>query len=293
MSENFENLLQENLASLDFKPGALVTARVKQVERDNVIVDAGFKTEALISTEEFCDDNGEPEVTEGDVTEVAVEDVENGFGETRLSREKAKKAESWRELEIAYENGNTVTGHIIERVKGGFTVSVNQLRAFLPGSLVDVRPVRDPSYLEQKELDFKIIKMDRRRNNIVVSRRAVVAQETEQERQVLMENLEEGQVVTGIVKNITDYGAFIDLGGIDGLLHITDMSWSRIRHPSELVAIGDEITVKILKFDRDKQRVSLGMKQLGEDPWLEVSKRYPVGTKLVGQVTNVTDYGCL
>lgn len=292
MTENFEALLNDNLQGLDFKPGAIIKATVKKVDRDNVIVDAGLKTEALIPTEEFYNLDGEFEVQEGDSTEVAVEDVENGFGETRLSREKARKAEAWRELEVAYENGQTIKGTIIERVKGGFTVSINHLRAFLPGSLVDVRPVRDPSYLEEKELDFKIIKMDTRRNNIVVSRRAVVAQETEQERQALIENLVEGQVVNGIVKNITDYGAFIDLGGIDGLLHITDMSWTRIKHPSELLTIGEEVTVKILKFDRDKQRVSLGMKQLGEDPWLEVSQRYPVGTKLVGQVTNVTDYGC-
>ncbi len=292
MTENFANLLEESLSQVDYTHGALIPAKVEKIKDDFVIVDGGLKTESIISINEFMNDEGQLEVEVGSVVEVVVENVENGFGETRLSREKARRAEAWRHLEIAFEAKETIQGRIIERVKGGFTVLVNSLRAFLPGSLVDVRPVRDPSSLEDKELDFKIIKMDRRRNNIVVSRRAVVEQASEAERESYLENLEEGQVVNGIVKNVTDYGAFIDLGGIDGLLHITDMSWSRIKHPSELLNIGDEMPVKVLKFDRDKKRVSLGIKQLGEDPWLEIAKRYPVNLKMTGVVTNVTDYGC-
>ncbi len=292
MSENFAQLLKESLEQIDLRPGSVITATITQIGQDAVIVNAGLKSDAIISIDEFLDDHGKLQVKPGEKVKVVVETIEDGFGETRLSREKAKRAEAWRILENAYEKKETVQGVITERVKGGFTVSVNSIRAFLPGSLVDVRPVRDPSFLEGKELGFKIIKMDKKRSNIVVSRRAVVEEESGSEREALLENLQEGQVVTGVVKNITDYGAFVDLGGVDGLLHITDMSWKRVKHPSEMLTVGEEITVKVLKYDRDKKRVSLGLKQLGEDPWSNIARRYPVGTRLFGNVTNLADYGC-
>lgn len=292
MTENFAQLLKESLEQTDLRPGSVIPATVTYVGDDVVIVNAGLKSDAIIPIEEFYDDRGHVHVQVGEKVKVVVETIEDGFGETRLSREKAKRAEAWRILEGAYEGKDTIQGVITERVKGGFTVSVNSIRAFLPGSLVDVRPVRDPSFLEGKELGFKIIKMDKKRSNIVVSRRAVVEEESGSEREALLENLQEGQVVTGIVKNITDYGAFIDLGGVDGLLHITDMSWKRVKHPSEMLSVGEEIRVKVLKYDRDKKRVSLGLKQLGEDPWSNIARRYPVGTRLFGKVTNLADYGC-
>jgi small subunit ribosomal protein S1 len=292
MTENFAQLLKESLEQTDLRPGAVILATVTYVGSDNVIVNAGLKSDAIIPIEEFYDARGQVTVKTGDQVSVVVETIEDGFGETRLSREKAERAEAWRTLESAYEGKETIQGIITERVKGGFTVSVNSIRAFLPGSLVDVRPVRDPSFLEGKELGFKIIKMDKKRSNIVVSRRAVVEEESGSEREALLENLEEGQSVTGIVKNITDYGAFIDLGGVDGLLHITDMSWKRVKHPSEMLNVGEEIKVKVLKYDRDKKRVSLGLKQLGEDPWSNIARRYPVSTRLFGKVTNLADYGC-
>jgi small subunit ribosomal protein S1 len=292
MSENFAQLLKESLEKADLRPGAVVKAIVTYVDSDAVIVNAGLKSDAIISIDEFRNDRGDIDVKVGDEVEVIVETIEDGFGETRLSREKAKRAEAWRTLEKAYEIKQTVVGVITERVKGGFTVSLNSIRAFLPGSLVDVRPVRDPSYLEGKELGFKIIKMDKKRSNVVVSRRAVVEEESGTEREALLETLQEGQVVVGIVKNITDYGAFIDLGGVDGLLHITDMSWKRVKHPSEALTVGEEIKVKVLKYDRDKKRVSLGLKQMGEDPWANIARRYPVSTRLFGKVTNLADYGC-
>lgn len=292
MTENFAQLLKESLDQTDLRPGSVVTATITHVSSDAVIVNAGLKSDAIIPLDEFLNDHGEVEARLGDQVKVVVETIEDGFGETRLSREKAKRAEAWRILESAYEDKDTVQGVITERVKGGFTVSVNSIRAFLPGSLVDVRPVRDPSFLEGKELGFKIIKMDKKRSNIVVSRRAVVEEESGTEREALLENLQEGQHVTGVVKNITDYGAFIDLGGVDGLLHITDMSWKRVKHPSEMLTVGEEIRVKVLKYDRDKKRVSLGLKQMGEDPWANIARRYPVGTRLFGRVTNLADYGC-
>jgi small subunit ribosomal protein S1 len=292
MTENFAQLLKESLEQTDLRPGSVITATITHVGEDAIIVNAGLKSDAIIPVEEFFDDHGQVNVKPGDQVSVVVETIEDGFGETRLSREKAKRAEAWRTLEKAYEAKDTVQGVITERVKGGFTVSVNSIRAFLPGSLVDVRPVRDPSFLEGKELGFKIIKMDKKRSNIVVSRRAVVEEESGSEREALLENLQEGQSVTGVVKNITDYGAFIDLGGVDGLLHITDMSWKRVKHPSEMLSVGEEIKVKVLKYDRDKKRVSLGLKQLGEDPWANIARRYPVGTRLFGKVTNLADYGC-
>jgi small subunit ribosomal protein S1 len=292
MSENFAQLLRESLEKADLRPGAVIKAIVTYVDSDAVIVNAGLKSDAIISIDEFRNDRGDIDVRIGDEVEVIVEAIEDGFGETRLSREKAKRAEAWRTLEKAYEIKQTVIGVITERVKGGFTVSLNSIRAFLPGSLVDVRPVRDPSYLEGKELGFKIIKMDKKRSNVVVSRRAVVEEESGTEREALLETLQEGQVVVGIVKNITDYGAFIDLGGVDGLLHITDMSWKRVKHPSETLTVGEEIKVKVLKYDRDKKRVSLGLKQMGEDPWANIARRYPVNTRLFGKVTNLADYGC-
>lgn len=292
MTENFAQLLKQSLEQTDLRPGAVINATVTQVGDDTVVVNAGLKSDAVIPVEEFFDDRGQLHVKLGDVVKVVVETIEDGFGETRLSHEKAKRAQAWITLEEAYEKKDTVQGVITERVKGGFTVSVHSIRAFLPGSLVDVRPVRDPSYLEGKELGFKIIKMDKKRSNIVVSRRAVVEEESGSEREALLENLQEGQVVTGVVKNITDYGAFIDLGGVDGLLHITDMSWKRVKHPNEMLSVGEEIKVKVLKYDRDKKRVSLGLKQLGEDPWANIARRYPVSTRLFGKVTNLADYGC-
>ena len=291
MSESFAQLFEQSLASQKMRPGAIVSAIVVEIRPDVVIVNAGLKSESAIPIEQFRE-AGEPMVTVGETIEVALEMVEDGFGETRLSREKARRARTWIYLEKALEAGQTVKGILTGKVKGGFTVEIDDVRAFLPGSLVDVRPVRDPSYLENKELEFKVVKLDRRRNNVVVSRRAVVEQESGAERESLLENLQEGQVIKGIVKTLTDYGAFVDLGGVDGLLHITDMAWKRVKQPSEVVNVGDEIDVKVLKFDRERQRVSLGLKQLGEDPWVDIARRYPVSTRLFGKVTNIADYGC-
>jgi small subunit ribosomal protein S1 len=292
MSESFAELLEQSLGYTQMKPGSIITGTVIDIRSDVVVVSAGLKSEGVIPSDQFTNDKGELEVNVGDVVEVALDTVEDGFGETRLSREKAKRAKAWTELEHAFAANETVTGKITGKVKGGFTVDLKDIRAFLPGSLVDVRPVRDTSYLEGKELEFKLIKLDQRRNNVVVSRRAVVEQEYSAEREALLKNLQEGQVVKAIVKNLTDYGAFLDLGGIDGLLHITDMAWKRVKHPSEVVNIGDEIEVKVLKFDRERNRVSLGLKQLGDDPWVDITRRYPVNTRLFGKVTNITDYGC-
>ena len=292
MSESFAELFEESIASQQMKPGTILTASVVAVNSDVVIVNAGLKSEAVIPVAQFYNETGDIEVEVGDVVEVALDSVEDGFGETRLSREKAKRARTWTVLEKAFENSEIVNGVINGRVKGGFTVEIDNVRAFLPGSLVDIRPVRDPGYLEGKVLDFKVIKLDQRRNNVVVSRRAVVEEEFSAEREELLNSLQEGNTVKGIVKNLTDYGAFVDLGGIDGLLHITDMAWKRVKHPSEVVNVGDEIEVKILKFDRERQRVSLGMKQLGDDPWKDLARRYPPQTRLFGKVTNIADYGC-
>ncbi len=292
MSENFAQLFEESLAYTQMKPGTIINATVIDVTPDVVIVSAGLKSEGVIPVEQFYGPDGELEVKVGDVVEVTLDSVEDGMGETRLSREKAKRAKAWKKLEEAFENDEIVKGVITGKVKGGFTVEIEGIRAFLPGSLVDVRPVRDTAYLEGKELEFKIIKLDQSRNNVVVSRRAVVEKEYSAEREALLKSLQEGQVLRGIVKNLTDYGAFLDLGGIDGLLHITDMAWKRVKHPSEVVEIGQEIDVKVLKFDRERNRVSLGLKQLGEDPWVDITRRYPEGTRLFGKVTNITDYGC-
>ena len=292
MTESFAQLFEESLASQRIRPGQILTGRVIEVTPDVVVVSAGLKSEAVIPTAQFKNERGEIEVKVGDDVEVALDSVEDGSGETRLSREKAKRARTWERLETAFEKGEVVTGLINGRVKGGFTVEIDFVRAFLPGSLVDVRPVRDPSYLEGKTLEFKVIKLDQKRNNVVVSRRAVVEQEYSAERSELLEKLQEGAVIHGVVKNLTDYGAFVDLGGIDGLLHITDMAWKRVKHPSEVVNVGDEIDVRILKFDRERQRVSLGLKQLGADPWQNIARRYPSGTRLFGKVTNIADYGC-
>jgi small subunit ribosomal protein S1 len=292
MTESFKELFEQSIVGLNLYPGAIIQAKVIDIDDDFVTLNAGLKSEGVVSLEEFRDKNGSLEVNLGDIVEVALDSVEDGFGETILSREKAKRQESWRKLSRSYENAETVTGLISGKVKGGFTVEINGIRAFLPGSLVDVRPVRDPSYLEGKELEFKVIKMDLKRNNIVVSRRAVVEEENSAERQALLESLHDGQVLTGVVKNLTDYGAFIDLGGIDGLLHITDISWKRVKHPSEMLTVGQEIRVKVLSFDSERNRVSLGMKQLGNDPWVDLVERYPVQTRLKGKVTNITDYGC-
>jgi small subunit ribosomal protein S1 len=292
MTESFASMFEESLASQRIKPGAILMGRVVEVGPDVVLVNAGLKSEAVIPVEQFKNDRGEIEVSVGDDVEVALDSVEDGNGETRLSREKAKRARTWSRLEQAFEKQEIVKGIINGRVKGGFTVEIDFVRAFLPGSLVDVRPVRDPSYLEGKTLEFKVIKLDQKRNNVVVSRRAVVEQEYSAERSELLEKLQEGAVVKGTVKNLTDYGAFVDLGGIDGLLHITDMAWKRVKHPSEVVTVGDEIDVRILKFDRERQRVSLGIKQLGNDPWQAIGRRYPTGTRLFGKVTNIADYGC-
>jgi small subunit ribosomal protein S1 len=292
MSESFAELFEESLASQNIKPGTILTGCVMEISPEVVIVSAGLKSEAVIPTSQFLDEHGELEVEVGDEVEVALDAVEDGFGETKLSRERAKRARTWAELDDAFENSKVVKGIINGRVKGGFTVEIDFVRAFLPGSLVDMRPVRDPSYLEGKELEFKVIKLDQRRNNVVVSRRAVVEQEYSAEREQLLASLQEGATVKGIVKNLTDYGAFVDLGGIDGLLHITDMAWKRVKHPSEVVTVGDEIDVKILRFDKEKTRVSLGIKQLGSDPWQAIARRYPQNTRLVGKVTNIADYGC-
>ncbi len=292
MSESFAELFEESVANTQLKPGAVVIGTVVEIGQDYVVVNAGLKSEGVIPRSEFLNKDGELEVEVGDQVEVVVEAVEDGMGATRLSREKAKRNQAWIRLEKAFENDEIVTGHITGKVKGGFTVDLDDIRAFLPGSLVDVRPVRDTAYLEGKELEFKVIKLDRRRSNVVVSRRAVVEKEYSAEREALLANLAEGQELKGIVKNLTDYGAFVDLGGIDGLLHITDMAWKRVKHPSEIVEIGDEITVRVLKFDRERNRVSLGLKQMGDDPWTNVSRRYPEGTRLFGKVTNIADYGC-
>jgi small subunit ribosomal protein S1 len=292
MSESFAELFEESFASQQIKQGAIITGTVVAVNDDVVIISAGLKSEAVIPIEQFQNDKGEADVSVGDEFEVALDAVEDGFGETRLSREKAVRARTWIQLEKAFEKGEIVNGVINGRVKGGFTVEIDNVRAFLPGSLVDVRPVRDPAYLEGKSLEFKVIKLDQRRNNVVVSRRAVVEQEYSEEREQLLASLQEGNTVKGIVKNLTDYGAFVDLGGIDGLLHITDMAWKRVKHPSEVVNVGDEIDVKILKFDRERQRVSLGIKQLGDDPWHDLARRYPPQTRIFGKVTNIADYGC-
>ncbi len=291
MTESFAELLEESLNNTNLKPGDIVVGTVVDIDNENVIVNAGLKSEGYIPKSQFMNADGELEVSVGDTVEVAVETVDDGFGRTRLSREKVKRLHAWEKLEKAFENDEIVTGRITGKVKGGFTVELDDLRAFLPGSLVDVRPVRDTAYLEGKDLEFKVIKLDQKRNNVVVSRRAVVEQEYSEEREKLLQTLEEGVVLKGIVKNLTDYGAFVDLGGIDGLLHITDMAWKRVKHPSEVVEIGDEIEVRVLKFDREKMRVSLGLKQLGEDPWENIMRRYPVGTRLFGKVTNIADYG--
>ena len=292
MSESFADLFEESLKTIEMHPGAIITGVVLDIDNDWVTVHAGLKSEGVIPRSQFFDENGEITVAIGDMVQVALEAVEDGFGETKLSREKAKRAEAWKVLEQAFEAEEIITGVINGKVKGGFTVDVKTIRAFLPGSLVDVRPIRDTSHLEGKPLEFKVIKLDEKRNNVVVSRRAVMEQANSVERDQLLENLEEGQRVTGVVKNLTDYGAFVDLGGIDGLLHITDMAWKRIKHPSEIVNVGDEIEVKVLKFDREKNRVSLGLKQLGEDPWGDIKGRYPQNTIVKGVITNLTDYGC-
>ncbi|MGO9802723.1 MAG: 30S ribosomal protein S1 [Steroidobacteraceae bacterium] len=291
MSESFAQLFEQSLANQRIRPGMILTGLVIDVTPDVVIVNVGLKSEAVIPLEQFKNERGELEVKTGDEVEVALDSVEDGTGETRLSREKAKRARTWTRLEEAFNKSEIVTGVITGRVKGGFTVEIENVRAFLPGSLVDVRPVRDTSYLEGKPLEFKVIKLDQKRNNVVVSRRAVVEQEFSAERSALLENLQEGAVVRGAVKNLTDYGAFVDLGGIDGLLHITDMAWKRVKHPSEVVKVGDEVEVRILKFDRERSRVSLGLKQLGADPWENIARRYPPGTRVFGKVTNIADYG--
>ena len=292
MSETFAELFEQSLNDIDMTPGAIVDATVVAIEPDFVIVNAGLKSEGAIPKLQFLNEQGEMAIAVGDSVKVALDAVEDGFGATRLSREKAKRAEAWIVLEQAHEDNVVVMGVINGKVKGGFTVELSGIRAFLPGSLVDVRPVRDVAHLEGKDLEFKVIKLDQRRNNVVVSRRAVLEQENSEEREALLENLVEGQAVKGIVKNLTDYGAFVDFGGVDGLLHITDMSWKRIKHPSEVVGVGDEVNVKVLKFDRERNRVSLGLKQLGEDPWVEIKNRYPVNTRVNARITNLTDYGC-
>ena len=292
MSESFADLFEQSLIEIDMTPGAIVTGTVIDIDTDWVTVHAGLKSEGVIARIEFLDEQGKLSLVVGDEVKVALETVEDGFGETRLSREKAKRAESWMELEAAYEKNDIVTGVINGKVKGGFTVDLNNIRAFLPGSLVDVRPVRDTLHLEGQLLEFRLIKLDRKRNNVVVSRRAVLESVSTEERDALLEKLQEGMSVKGIVKNLTDYGAFVDLGGVDGLLHITDMSWKRIKHPSEIVNVSDEIDVKVLKYDRDRNRVSLGLKQLGEDPWVAIKQRYPEKTQVKAVVTNLTDYGC-
>ena len=292
MKESFAALFEQSLNEIDMVPGAIVNGTIIDIDADWVTVHAGLKSEGVIPKTQFLDERGNLNLEIGDEVKVALETVEDGFGETRLSREKAKRAESWMELEEAYERGEVVTGLINGRVKGGFTVDVNNIRAFLPGSLVDVRPIKDTLHLEGQELEFKLIKLDKKRNNVVVSRRAVLETVSTEERDALLENLQEGMSVKGIVKNLTDYGAFVDLGGVDGLLHITDMAWKRIKHPNEIVNVGDEIDVKVLKYDRDRNRVSLGLKQLGEDPWQAIKQRYPENSKVKAVVTNLTDYGC-
>ena len=292
MSESFAELFEQSLEAVEMRPGEMLFGEVIDITSDSVVVSAGLKSEGMVPRWQFLNSEGELEVAIGDEVEVALEMVEDGLGATLLSRDKAKKNKAWQELEEAFESGETVSGRLTGKVRGGFTVTVGALRAFLPGSLVDVRPVRDTAFLEGRDLEFKVIKIDQKRNNVVLSRRAVVELEYSAEREALLKSLHEGAEVSGIVKNLTDYGAFIDLGGIDGLLHITDMAWKRVRHPSETVTIGDEVKVKVLKFDEEKSRVSLGMKQLGEDPWKNISRRYPSGSRLFGKVNNLTDYGC-
>ena len=292
MTESFAQLFEESLNQLDTRSGNMIRGTVVAIDKDVVLVDAGLKSESAIPVEQFKNAQGELEVQVGDVVDVVLDSIEDGFGETILSREKAKRHEAWLTLEKAVEDAATVLGVINGKVKGGFTVDLNGVRAFLPGSLVDVRPLRDTSHIENREIELKVIKLDQKRNNVVVSRRAVIESENSAEREQLLENLQEGSEVKGIIKNLTDYGAFVDLGGVDGLLHITDMAWKRVKHPSEVVEVGQELLVKVLKFDKDRSRVSLGLKQLGEDPWVSIAKRYPEGTKVTGKVTNLTDYGC-
>ncbi|MBT3202784.1 MAG: 30S ribosomal protein S1 [Gammaproteobacteria bacterium] len=292
MSESFAEMFEASIAQINMRIGEIITGEVVDINRDVVVVNAGLKSEGVIPVEQFLNESGELDVKIGDQVEVALDSFEDGYGESRLSREKAKRARAWTRLEQALEADEIVTGRFTGKVKGGFTVDIGEIRAFLPGSLVDVRPVRDTAYLEEKDLEFKIIKLDQKRNNVVVSRRAVVEQEFSEEREKLLESLKEGEKVRAIVKNLTDYGAFLDLGGIDGLLHITDMAWKRVKHPSEVVEIGQEIDVVVLKFDREKIRVSLGLKQMGDDPWSNLMRRYPEGSRLFGSVSNITDYGC-
>ena len=291
MSESFAELLEESLSSSEMKPGAVIEAEVVDINGDYVIVNAGLKSESEIPASQFRDSEGAVQVNIGDRVEVAIETVEDGYGNTRLSRERARRAKSWEVLESAFADQSIVKGFLTGKVKGGFTVSMDEVRAFLPGSLVDVRPVTDTVFLENKELEFKVIKLDRVRNNVVVSRRAVVEKEMEAERVELLQNLEEGQIMKGTVKNLTDYGAFVNLGGLDGLLHITDIAWKRVRHPSDVLEVGQELDVRVLKFDRERNRVSLGLKQLGEDPWADIARRYPESTRIFGKITNITDYG--
>ena len=292
MTQSFAELFEESLKTIDMKAGSIITGVVVDIDSEWVTVHAGLKSEGVIPRIQFLDESGELEVNIGDAVQVSMDAVDDGFGETRLSREKAKRAESWQMLERVFEAQEVIKGQISGRVKGGFTVEIRDVRAFLPGSLVDVRPLRETEHLEGRELEFKVIKLDQKRNNVVVSRRAVLEEENSAEREQLLESLQEGQEVKGIVKNLTEYGAFVDLGGVDGLLHITDMAWKRIKHPSEIVEVGQEISVKILKFDRERNRVSLGLKQLGEDPWVLITNRYPEGTRTTAKVTNLTDYGC-
>jgi small subunit ribosomal protein S1 len=289
--ESFASLFEESLTRKEMRAGELITAQVVRIDHNVVVVNAGLKSESFIPVEEFYNASGEVEVKPGDFVTVAIESLENGYGETKLSREKAKRLAAWHDLEVAMEEGTVVEGFVSGKVKGGLTAMVNGIRAFLPGSLVDIRPVKDTTPYENKTMELKIIKLDRKRNNVVVSRRAVLEASAGADRQSLMENLKEGAIVKGIVKNITDYGAFVDLGGIDGLLHITDLAWRRVKHPSEVLAVGDEVEAKILKFDQEKNRVSLGIKQMGDDPWTGLARRYPQGTRLFGKVTNLTDYG--
>ena len=292
MTESFAELFEESLTKSELRPGAIMMGTVLEITSEFVIVNAGLKSEGTIPKSQFLSNDGELEVEVGDEVEVALDAIEDGWGETRLSREKAKRNQAWRMLEVANEKEETIKGVITGKVKGGFTVEVDAVRAFLPGSLVDVRPIKDTTFLEGKEIEFKVIKLDRKRNNVVVSRRAFVESEYSAERDALLESIQEGITVKGVIKNLTDYGAFVDLGGVDGLLHITDMAWKRVRHPSEIVNIGDEIDVKVLKFDREKTRVSLGLKQMGDDPWADINRRYPEHTRLFGKVTNLTEYGC-
>ncbi|MCY4563515.1 MAG: 30S ribosomal protein S1, partial [Gammaproteobacteria bacterium] len=292
MSESFAELFEESLETIEMEPGAIVTGTVVDIDNERVVVHAGLKSEGNIPKSQFLNETGDFSLVIGDQVKVVMEIVDDGSGETRMSREKARRAESWQMLEAAFTSDEVVKGVINGKVKGGFTVDISDIRTFLPGSLVDIRPLRETAHLEGKPLEFKVIKLDQKRNNVVVSRRAVLEQENSEEREALLASLEEGQTLKGIVKNLTDYGAFVDLGGVDGLLHITDMAWRRIRHPSEMVNVGDEVEVRILKFDREKNRVSLGMKQLGDDPWVELTRRYPEGSRVMSTVTNLTDYGC-